>query len=57
MAVPLAVAVPWAAWVPTATLVAAPPVMLRVMGLALLLAATEALTGPVTGVWLVTTTV
>ena len=37
MLVPLAVAVPWLAPLATATLVATPPVMLRVMALLLLL--------------------
>ena len=49
MLVPLAVAVPWAAALATATLVAAPPLRLRVIGLALLLAATVALTADATG--------
>ena len=47
--VPLAVAVPWLAALATATLVAAPPLRLRVIGLALLLAATVALTAPAIG--------
>ena len=37
MLVPLAVAVPWLAALATVTLVAVPPVMLRVMALLLLL--------------------
>jgi hypothetical protein len=49
MLVPLAVAVPWAAALATATLVAAPPLRLRVIGLALLLASTVALTAEATG--------
>ena len=49
MLVPLAVAVPWLAALATATLVAAPPLRLRVIGLALLLAATVALRAPAIG--------
>ena len=49
MAVPLAVAVPWLGALATATLVAAPPLRLRVIGLALLLAATLALSAPAMG--------
>ena len=49
MLVPLAVAVPWLAALATATLVAAPPLRLRVIGLALLLAATVALRAPASG--------
>ena len=49
MLVPLAVAVPWPAALATATLLAAPPLRLRVIGLALLLAATVALTAPAIG--------
>ena len=48
---PLAVAMPWLAADATATLVAAPPPRLKVMGLALLLAATVALTALATGAW------
>ncbi len=51
MLVPLAVAVPWLAALATATLVAAPPVMFSVIGLALLLAATVALTALAVGAW------
>ena len=40
---------PWLAALTTATLVAAPPLRLRVIGLALLLAATVALTAPAIG--------
>ena len=46
MLVPLAVAVPWLAALATATLVAAPPLRLRVIGLALLLAARQAMIRP-----------
>ena len=53
MLVPLAVAVPWLAALATATLVAAPPLRFSVIGLALLLAATVALTAPATGAWAV----
>ena len=49
MLVPLAVAVPWLAAEATATLVAAPPPRLSVIGLALLLAATVVLTAPAVG--------
>ena len=49
MLVPLAVAVPWLAALDTATLVAAPPLRLSVIGLALLLAATVALTAKAVG--------
>ena len=51
---PLAVAVPWLAWVSTATLVAVPPLKLRGIGLAELLAATVALTVPADAGWLLT---
>ena len=51
MLVPLAVAVPWLAAEATATLVAAPPPRLSVIGLALLLAATVALTALAVGAW------
>ena len=51
MLVPLAVAVPWLAAEATATLVAAPPPRLSVIGLALLLAATVALTALAIGIW------
>ncbi|OEZ89317.1 hypothetical protein JAB6_01310 [Janthinobacterium sp. HH104] len=49
MLVPLAVAVPCDAADATATEVAAPPLKTRVIGLALLLYATVALTAPATG--------
>ena len=52
MLVPLAVAVPWLAAVATVTLVAVPPPRLKVMGLALLLAATVALAALATGAWI-----
>ena len=44
MDVPEAVAVPWVAWVATATISGAPPVMFSVIGFAVLPCATVALT-------------
>ena len=46
---PLAVAVPWVALVPTATEVAVPPVMFSAIGLLVLPYATVALTALATG--------
>ena len=49
MLVPLAVTVPWLAAEATATLVGPPPERLRVIGLAVLFAATVTLDAPATG--------
>ena len=49
--VPLAVAVPWAAWLDTATLVGAPPERLSVIGLPADPKATVAEAAPAIGAW------